>query len=288
MRAWLVPIIVWASLACGCHRPTTPADVMKPLEVARYPARGTIRKINLGTSSAVIAHEAIPGYMEAMAMEFNVAGEHELEGLQPGDVVTFRLSVEPARSWIDQLHKVGTAPIAAGLPEPESALATHTPAPDCALVDSGGRHFQVTDYRGQVLVISFIFTRCPLPDFCPRMSSRLAELPGALSDAGARWHLLSISFDPEYDTPERLAAYGAGFGADPARWTFAMGEERAVLEFGAAFGLAVQRTGAGFEHNLRTVVIDPRGRVAHIFSGNTWTTAELAAEVRRAMTGPND
>ena len=244
-----------------------------------------IRKINAATHSAVIAHDAIPGYMEAMAMELDAADAHELDGFQAGDVVTFRLSVDDARSWIDRLHKVGTASVPDEAPEAAS-LSTGALAPDCALVDSSGRAFRVADYRGQVLVVSFLFTRCPLPDFCPRLSTRLSELPAALAGAAERWHMLSVSFDPEYDNSERLAAYATHFGADPARWTFATGEERAVLDFGAAFGLSVARTTAGYEHNLRTVVIDPQGRVQRVFSGNTWTATELAGEVRRAMGTP--
>ena len=290
-RVWrLSTIVLSAWLVLGCQKPVAPSSPVEEAQrITTYPARGTVRKVNPSTHSVVIAHEEIPGYMAAMAMEFDARAPHELEGLQPGDVVTFRLSVDAERSWIDQLHKVGVgAVVGSALPEPEPPLAAGVVAPDCALVDVSGRRFHVADYRGQVLVISFIFTRCPLPDFCPRLSTRFSELPAALSGAGERWHMLSISFDPAYDTSERLAAYATRFRADPARWIFATGEESDVLAFGAAFGLAVERTDAGFQHNLRTVVLDPAGRVARIFSGNTWTTSELAAEVQRAMSARSD
>src|SRR4051812_32342037 len=123
MRVWLVPILL-SALAFGCHRSgTTPTEVTKRPEIAIYETRGTIRKINPASHTVVIAHEEIPGYMAAMAMEFDAADAHELAGLQVGDVVTFRLSVEATRSWIDQLHKVGTSTLTAGeTPRPETAL----------------------------------------------------------------------------------------------------------------------------------------------------------------------
>src|SRR4051812_30087952 len=132
MLVRLFSVGLCASLAVGCDRPASSPKVTAPPAAAQYEARGTIRKINLAAHSAVIAHEAIPGYMDAMAMELDAADARELERFQPGDVVTFRLSVNDARSWIDRLHKVGTAPV----PPPdiaEPARPANAPAADCAL-----------------------------------------------------------------------------------------------------------------------------------------------------------
>src|SRR4051794_12337554 len=154
------PLALWAALIPACERRPERA-VEPPPRIATYEARGAIRKINLASHSAVIAHEAIRGYMEAMAMELDAADAHELDGFQSGDVVTFRLSVDDTRSWIDRLRKVGTVALPPPEEKAESALPPNAPAPDCALVDSAGRRFRVSDFRGQALVVSFFFTRCP-------------------------------------------------------------------------------------------------------------------------------
>ena len=118
------------------------------------------------------------------------------------------------------------------------------------------------------------------------MNNQLAAAQRDLSAANTdtNWHLLSISLDPEYDTPERLGEYSARYLPDAARWTFATGKSDDISQLEKAVGLAVSREGGQLNHNLRTVVVDAAGRVQRVFPGNEWSAAELVAEMKRAMT----
>ncbi|MDB6119250.1 MAG: hypothetical protein JWO08_3031 [Verrucomicrobiaceae bacterium] len=157
--------------------------------------------------------------------------------------------------------------------------------PDCELVDEQGKTLHLRDYRGQAVALTFIFTRCPLASYCPLMSSHFLAAQRELSkEAGdKKWHLLSLSFDPEHDTPDKLQAYGKAHSANASRWTFATGEGDAVIRFGASFGLTAKFEEGLLNHNLRTVVIDAKGRVQHLFKGNEWKPQELVWELRKAM-----
>ena len=281
------PPIFFALLALllfGCDR-RAPRAVTDAPRVSAYEVSGVVRKIDAPRGKAVIAHDAIAGYMEAMTMEFDVTEVESLTALQPGDVIAFRLSVNDTRSWIDQVRKTGRVENTA-LPTTETgALPPGTPLPDCALVDQRGAAFRLSDFKGRALAFTFIFTRCPLPDFCPLMNRNLAETQRELSTDGANanWHLLSISFDPEYDTPARLTEYALAYETESGRWTFATGASDDIGKLGGAFGLMVARDGGQIDHTLRTVVIDAAGRVQKVFAGNEWKAAELIDEMRRAM-----
>ena len=280
MRFRFLPLLVFA--LAGCDRPPRVAPQNAP-EAVRYEGRGVLQKIDAAGRRAVIAHEEIPGYMEAMTMEFSVPDAPLLAGLVPGDIVTFRLAVTPARGWIDRLQKTGhTAP--APVPISIDGPPPGTPLPDCALTDARGQALRLHDFRGRALAFTFIFTRCPLPDYCPLMNRHLSAVQAALTTGeAANWQLLSLSFDPDYDTPARLAAYAAPYQPDPAHWTFATGRAAEVRALGTVFGLAFANTGTPLEHNLRTVVVDAAGRVQRVFIGNAWTAAELTVEMQRAM-----
>ena len=268
----------------GCDRPAPRAIPAAP-RLSTYEARGVLRKIDAPRGKAVIAHETITGFMEAMTMEFDVPDAASLAALQPGDALAFRLNVDDTRSWIDRVKKTGRSEVATPAATAMESLQPGAPLPDCPLVDSRGVVFHLGDFKGRALAFTFIFTRCPLPDFCPLMNRNLAAAHRALTADTARtnWHLLSISFDPQYDTPERLAAYASPYLADSARWTFATGEIADVQKLGEAFGLLVARNGEQIDHTLRTVVVDAAGRVQKIFVGNEWSAAELIGEMQRAM-----
>ena len=249
-----------------------------PPNVATYEVRGVLREKLADGRKAVIAHDAIPGYMAAMAMEFDTHDPQELASLAPGDTLDFRLSVTDRRSWIDQVRKTGHVALEPAIASPVEAPTT---LPDCALVDQSGQPIHLADFKGRALAFTFIYTRCPLPDFCPLMSDRFGEVQRAL--AAGDWHLLSISIDPQHDTPERLTDYARRYQPDPARWTFATGSADEIQKLSGLFGLAVIREGVQINHNLRTVVVDAAGRVQKIFSGNTWKTQDLIEEMKRAM-----
>ena len=265
----------------GCGR--APQQVIPVVEkVSTYEARGVLRKLDAAGRKAVVAHDTIPGFMEAMTMEFDVADGESLVALMPGDTLAFRLSVSEARSSIDQLKKTGHVEAATIPTTAMDSLPPGAPLPECALVDQRGGRFHLSEFKGRALAFTFIFTRCPLPDFCLLMNRNLAEVQRALS-AGANWHLLSISFDPEYDTPTRLAEYARAYETEGGHWTFATGAMEDIQKLGGSFGLMAERNGGSFDHTLRTVVVDAAGRVQKIFTGNDWKADDLIDEMRRAM-----
>jgi len=283
----LLPLLLLLCLT-GCKRGSTGSETAAPKRerVSTYEVRGVLRKLIPGAGKAVIAHEAIPGYMEAMTMEFTAGDAGELAAVQTGDALAFRLNVTEERSWIDRVRKIDATPqVPAPPPAATEALPPGTPLPDCALTDSRGTPLRLRDFQGRALAFTFIFTRCPLPDFCPRMNAHFAAAQRSLAAAAPdpKWHLLCISLDPEYDTPARLVDYATRYQPDAARWTFATGAPAEIETLARACGLQVARSGALPEHNLRTVVVNAAGRVQRTFTGNEWTPEELVAEMRRAM-----
>lgn len=287
----LLPMLLFTG--CERHAPHPKDSGVRaldfPTNVTAYQVKGVLQEVRADGAKAVIQHEEIPGYMEAMTMQLDVRNPKELAGLQPGDQMTFRLLVTEDDAWIDHVQKTGVsveagpapAPSAVGLPE----LNPGDPLPDCVLTNQLGQTIRLSDFKGRALTFTFIFTRCPLPTFCPRMNNHFAAVQQALltANAGTNWHLLSISFDPEFDTPDRLARYAKSYDQQPAHWSFATGATADIRRLGNHFGLRFAPEGAVFNHNVRTVVVDPAGRIQNIFAGNEWQPAELVAALKKAM-----
>ena len=259
-----------------------------------FQVKGVVQAIDPDGKSATIRHEAIPNYMGAMTMPFAVRDPARLVGLKAGDQIAFRLNVTQSESWIDQVRKLAEA---SGPPPGASIriakdvepLEIGDPMPDYHFTNETGKVISLSQFKGQALAITFIFTRCPLPDFCPRMSGNFAETQKSLlaaSDAPANWRLLTISFDPEFDTPPILKGYARRYGADPRHWNFLTGDLVEITAIAEQFGQMFWRDQGSLNHNLRTVVVDATGRVQKIFQGNTWTSVELAAELAAAARVP--
>jgi protein SCO1/2 len=262
--------------------------------ITNYTVRGVVIGLGEDGKSVKVKHEEIPGYMMAMTMPFEARPTNELTGLMRGDQIEFRMRVTETDGWIDQIRILGTTKT-----EPTNAVNDIKVIPDVPELKAGdlvpnytytnelGRVIHLADYRGQALAITFIFTRCPFPTFCPRMTEQFGKVSKLLKgapDAPANWRLLSLSFDPDFDTPDTLQAYGRRHQYDPARWSLATGSfnqiERLTGHFGLYFGRNVPI--AQQNHNLRTVVLDTLGRVHEIFVGNEWTAEELATSLRVA------
>jgi len=278
-----------------------PNQALSPTNQQIFQVKGIIVNVKAGTKEVEIKHEEIPGYMPAMTMPFDVRNTNELAGLAPGDAVAFRMIVTDTEGWIDQIRKLGPAgtngPVAVvdpltGQPgkirivrdlEP---LNEGDPLPEYHFTNQFGQRISTAQFKGQALAITFIFTRCPFPAYCPFTAHNFTETQLKLSarpNGPKNWHLLTISFDPEFDTPRVLKAYGEAYKYDPERWTLATGAIVDVMAIGEQFGLAFypEKTGI-ISHNLRTVVIDPAGRVQKIIVGNTWTSDELVEEMVKA------
>jgi protein SCO1 len=257
-----------------------------------FEARGVVEKLIPEQGEAVIRHEDIPGYMGAMTMPLRAGDRRDLAGLHPGDTITFRLNVTDHDGWMDHVKVVASSPPSAeppaSRPLPDlDPIQRGQPFPNATLIDERGREFAIDSYHGNAVAITFIFTRCPYPTFCPRISENFAAVQAALSlNAGApkNWRLLSITIDPDHDTPQILRAYADAHQADPAHWSFATGSLRAITTLALRCGLNFWDENGAIQHNLRTIVIDPAGKVRRIFPDNEWTPAELAAELRQTAT----
>jgi protein SCO1/2 len=261
-----------------------------------YPARGVVEKIAPDLSQATIHHQAIPGYMMEMTMDFNVKNTNELSGISVNDEITFTLVVGDNDEWIQDIHRVGHSDEAMTNKMPMQmntsqgiSLLELKPGdllPDYALTEEDGSQIHVSDFRGRVLAFTFFYTRCPLPDYCPRMNNNFEQARKILlADASAptNWQFLSISFDPEFDTPGTLKNYANVYrGDDASRWSFASAPTNVLADAAGHLDLMVLRQGNNLSHNLRTVVLDPQGCIYRQFDGNQWTPQELAVAIRAA------
>ena len=270
------------------HEPSPPF-AQNSTNVVRYSVKGVFLESRGSGNKAVIRHETIPGYMEAMTMTFNVKRPDELKGLKPGDEIRFRLNVTDTQDWIDEIQRTGTKGGTVRAPVAERSwvaeLEPGAAVPGFVLTNQNGKAFRLDEFKGQALAFTFFFSRCPLPTFCPRMNHNLAAVQTALqADAShTNWQLLSISFDPQFDTPAKLATHAALYHADTNHWNFATGSPETIRQLSGAFGLMVMPNGSSFDHNLRTVVVNPEGRVQKVFTDNEWAPAELANVMRNAM-----
>jgi protein SCO1/2 len=292
VKAAFVAVAVGVGLlmGAGCSRPSSrlPDDRTVPLP-RDYEVRGTVVQLDPARSNLVVRHEEIPGYMRAMTMPFTVRDTNLLRELAPGDLIRFRLRVTEDDGWIESVERVPT-PTTNRLPltgpfrvvREVEPLRPGDPLPPYTLTNQWGQPILTTQFRGQVLVLSFIYTRCPFPTFCPRTMRTLVQAHQQLQANGSAelsWHFLIVSFDPEYDTPEVLRAYGATYGVGPPHWTLATGAMIDVTALAEQFGLTFWREDGGWAHNLRTAVVDSKGRVRHILVGYQWTAEELARAI---------
>jgi len=286
-RACFFLTLAFALATCACSR--------IPVLAHRYKVRGVITGIRAGESTVTIQHEAVTHYMPAMTMPFTLRQTNQLAGLGIGDPVTFQLHVTRSDSWIDHLRKAGPkvdVPPTAGMfrqVREVEPLQKGDALPEYHFTDQFGRPLSTSRFKGQALAIEFLFTRCPLPNFCPFLAANFQETQTKLladKHAPSNWHLLTLSFDPEFDSPGVLRRYAQNHGCKPEHWSFATGDLMDITALGDQFGLVFAHGEGGISHNLRAVVVDASGRVARIFTGNQWTSDELAAELIKASNPP--
>ncbi|ACB75085.1 electron transport protein SCO1/SenC [Opitutus terrae PB90-1] len=250
-----------------------------------FTVRGVVRG-RLQNGTLRIAHQAIPDYMPAMTMPFNVdpAALEQAAQFQPGDGVEFKFAVTDASSRAFDFRRIG-GPRGADEPAaiaavPARRLREGDEVPPFVLRDQLDRPLTLADLRGKRTVLTFIFTRCPVPEFCPLMSQRFRTLQQALAtspSADTPVQLLSITLDPEFDTPQILRAYGESYGADPARWRFATGPKEQITALTRAFAVHTEQSRGTLDHTLATALIGPDARVQTIWRGNGWKPDEILA-----------
>lgn len=254
------------------------------LSARSYEVTGTIRAA-LADGRVTIAHREIPGFMAAMTMSFVVPDAKEAAALKVGDEVRFTLREANGDFIAEKFSVTGHTGPTANAPRPKAArLKSGSAMPAFNLVDEQGRALTLESIRGKYTVITFIFTRCPVPEYCPAMALKFAALQRGLVTGGSAMdnvRLLSITLDPEFDRPEILAAYGAAVGANPAIWNFATGTKEDIDGLTRAFSVFAERNGVTLDHTLCTALIGPDGTVTEIWRGNAWNIDETLTALRR-------
>jgi protein SCO1/2 len=283
-RVLLIALILAGVLSfSSCHR----VSAQK-----RYPFTGRIVSVDSQARSAIIDGDAIPGFMDAMAMPYKIKEAATLNHLIPGDSVSAEVVVVSSGAknddaapdyWLENVKVIAhidpsRAPGASSLHMP----APGEEVPDFSFTNQSGKLISLKQYRGKVLFVTFIYTRCPFPDFCPRMSGNFAEIykQAATNAALTNAHLLSISFDPEHDRPKVLRDYGFSVAHTHEsalfnRWEFAAPRLADLPRLADFFALTIQPEGGTITHNLSTVVIGPDGKIVNWYHGGDWQPSDL-------------
>jgi protein SCO1/2 len=272
-------VVALACAASGCTK-------QEPGQT--YTLNGQVLSIQAPQKQLTIRHNEIKGLMPAMTMPYSVHDEKLLAGVQPGDLIDATLVVVSNDAYLTTIKKTGhdaLPPLPPDAPMPAASsgfelLKTGEAIPDAAFVDQDGKKRRFDSFRGSTIVMTFIYTRCPLPTFCPLMDRHFAAMQKPLADEPAfkSVHLVTVSFDPAADTPPVLKKHAKELGADLARWTFLTGDRDEVDRFAGRFGLSVSRAmndPLDITHNLRTVIIDKDGKLVKSYTGNDWTPAQI-------------
>jgi len=271
----------------------------KPQPTKRYPFTGRIVSVDSRAQTAMIDGDLIQGYMEAMTMTYKFKPASALRQLSPGDTISAEIVVvdhDPrdettdADYWLENVKVTAHTP----LPPANGPKSFHMPAPgeevpDFAFTNQDGKRLSLHQFRGKVLMVTFIYTRCPFPDFCPRMSSNFAEIYKQVSSNPSLTdtQLLSVSFDPEHDTPKVLRDYGfsVAHAHDAAlfrRWQFVAPKAADLSKIADFFALTVKPEGGLITHNLSTAVIGPDGKIVNWYHGGDWQVSDLIKDAASA------
>jgi len=252
-----------------------------------YPLAGKIISIDQSKSQVVVSHSEIKGYMPAMVMPFKLKDLSLVQSLAKGDVITATLiGNESFLADVRVVRKEASS-------DPRDAEINALPhegdtVPDFTLINQNGKKISIKQFRGKALLVTFVYTRCPLPDYCPLMSSNFAEIDKALQKEPALYaktHLLSVSFDSAYDTPAVLKSYGAAYTEKYTdekfeHWEFASGSPEEVKAIAKFFGLQYEAKSDQIVHSLVTAIISPDGKIAKIYSFNEWKPADVLNDLR--------
>ena len=281
MRLYIAAILCLCAIACS-----------KPAE-RTYTLHGQVLSLEPASKILTIKHEEIKGIMPGMTMPYEVRNETLLSGLAPGDVIDATLVVVSNGAYLSAIKKIGAAPLEkppADVPNPTAASGFELtkagePVPDGAFVDQDGKARRFSAFKGSPLVITFIYTKCPLPTFCPLMDRHFAALQKPLKEdpALARVRLVTVSFDPLTDTPAVLKEHAQRLNADLSRWTFLTGDRDDIDRFAARFGVSVSRAmndPRDITHNLRTAIVGADGRLVKVYTGNDWTPDQVLADLK--------
>lgn len=276
-------------ISAGCNpKPAQPSQ--------RFHLHGKVVSVDVGDRSAAIDHDAIPGFMDAMTMSYSIPDEKALSTLKPGDEITADVVVIDTVPHLENVVVVKQA----AKPDPDNSSSFHMPqagdaVPDFALLDQNNKRISLRSYRGDALLVTFIYTRCPFPDFCPKVSDNFAQIYAALRNGSApdsKVRLLTVSFDPVHDTPTVLRQYAASFrritGTERPfdRWEFASVPKTELPKVAKFFGLYYSGQDDQIVHSVSTSLISPNGKIVAWFHDNNWQPQAILAQAVQSLTNP--
>jgi protein SCO1/2 len=285
MRASFVLSLCLVAFAAGCS---------KAPEQRTFTLQGQVQSLDAAHKLVIVKHEEIKGFMPAMTMPYEVAEATAMNGLAPGDLINAKLVVFSNGAHLTDIRKVGTAPLEkppADVPDPPTAssgfelLRPGDAVPDGKFLDQDGKATTFAAFKGSPVAMTFIYTRCPLPTFCPLMDRHFVTLQKTLKADPAleSAKLVTVSFDPTTDTPAVLMKHARSLDADLARWTFLTGDRDDVDQFAARFGVSVSRAlndARDITHNLRTAIVGADGKLVKVYTGNDWSPDQVLADLK--------
>lgn len=279
VRIFFAALLLLCVFGCKSAKP--------PVAERRFPIEGRVVAVDPASHTITLNHREVAGYMKAMTMGFAVRDGWVFNAVHPGDTIQATLVVSD-NAYLENIS-VTQASTTADL---SSTSPMHIPAkgeqvPDFAFINQENRPIHLAQFRGQPLLITFIYTRCPLPDYCIRTSNNFAAIAQTLQQSNpaafAKLQLLSISIDPDFDDPKILRTYGRNYAGtvDPSlkHWTFATGEPAAIRKAAEYFGLSYEKQNGQIIHNLRSALLDADGKIAEYYRGNQWNLSELASQI---------
>jgi protein SCO1 len=291
-----IVLIFTACPKTGTQQQTSVGNSQNPsADAKRFTLKGKVIAVDKAKKKATIEHEEIKGYMAGMTMEFPVRADWIWDDLKPGaEISNADLIVDDAKGefWIENIALIEAPNPNNSIPTDDRFAQIGKEIPEFTLTNQDGKRISTKDFKGKAWAITFIYARCPLPDYCIKMSTNFSDaaLQIMKSDVKDKFRLLSVSFDPANDTPEKLRSYGQGYLGKDAKpdfsvWQLAVGNDKEVKSIADFFGLRYE-TDQGdktqINHSLRTAVISPEGKVTKIFAGNEWAANDLLAELKSA------
>ena len=285
MRPW--PVLLFLA---GCPRPPAPAVPLVDGGPRLFHGHGVVRALP-ADGALVLAHDDLPGLMPAMTMPFHLRLPALRSGLAVGDEVNFTLAFADGDGTIEAVERLGVADAgrstAIEAPHALATLRVGDLLPDAALVDQAGAAVRLTQWHGQVVALTFVFTQCPFAAYCPRLSQTFAAAQKKLAAETFGWHLVSVTFDPAHDGPGAMAAYGQKWGADLSRWSLLTGEPAVIDGLCEQFDVERVREKGQLQHTLRTAVVAPDGRIHALFTDSSFTASDLVKAMQEAAQAPS-
>lgn len=281
-------LLIFGLIVSACGSAPKPPQASNAAQ--RFEVKGKVVSADKATHTVTIAHGDIKGFMEAMTMPFQLLDDWVYPELKPGAQIQATLVIDQGRTWLEN-------PVVSNVIDPnlvsrseESGVepAAGTETPDFALVNQDGKKISFKQYRGKALIMTFIYTRCPLPDYCPLMTQNFVTINRELQNNPAlrdKARLLSVTVDPDHDKPNVLREYGVRqIGSDKdgfKRWEFATGSPEQIKSVAQFFGLNYWQEKDQIIHGLRTAIIAPDGKVAKVYRGNDWKPEDVLKDLEK-------